>query len=232
VKLLEKAGHNVQIANNGRLACEIVQQTQFDLVFMDIQMPEMDGFEATLQIRKQTDQPRVPIIAMTAHAMAGDQERCLAVGMDDYITKPLKAHELQTILERWTGQSSAPPLPESPPIAKENAPVELAALQQLTDGDEEFLHELIALYLEDAPGRMEKLRVAIATGSAADIKSEAHGLKGASGNLSALELQKIFAQLEHLAAKNELTGLAVMFQAAETEYLRVQSYFKKLISAV
>jgi two-component system, sensor histidine kinase and response regulator len=232
VKLFQNAGHEVQVASNGRLACEILQQTAFDLIFMDIQMPEMDGYEATRQIRQQPEQARVPIIAMTAHAMAGDQERCLASGMNDYITKPLRAPELQAVLQRWTGQTVAPFAPALPLAAEENPPVELATLRQLTADDDEFLQELVTLYLEDTPLRLEKLSAAITAGSASDIKSEAHGLKGASGNLSALVLQKLFAQMEQLAGRNELAGVPALFQAAETEFMRVNKYFTQLINEV
>lgn len=230
VKLLQKAGHEVQIARNGRIACELIEQTSFDLVLMDIQMPEMDGYEATARIRAKNTPRHLPIIAMTANAGAGDHERCLIAGMDDYITKPLKAHELQATVSRWAEQVQ-PPAPASPPgSADAPAPVEIEKLRQLTDNDEEFLRELVELYLEDAPQRLNKLREAVAAASAPDIKSEAHGLKGASGNLSAVGLQHLFAQLEHSAANNDLTHTAAELQAIEEEFGRVVNYLRSLVS--
>jgi CheY-like chemotaxis protein len=102
-RLLEKRGHQVSLASNGREALEAVKKQSFDLVLMDVQMPEMDGFEATAAIREWEKQngKRVPVIALTAHAMKGDKEQCLAVGMDGYLSKPIDAHELDGVLEKY-----------------------------------------------------------------------------------------------------------------------------------
>jgi CheY-like chemotaxis protein len=105
-RLLEKRGHRVTVANNGREAAEAVQSESFDLVFMDVQMPEMDGFEATATIREREKGggAHLPIVALTAHAMKGDREKCLERGMDDYLTKPIQPQELDAILERWSAR--------------------------------------------------------------------------------------------------------------------------------
>ncbi len=229
VKLLEKAGHEIHIARNGRIACELLDESLFDLVLMDIQMPEMDGFEATARIRAKNHQAHIPIIAMTANALTGDHEKCLAVGMDDYISKPLKAHELQTTVTRWTEQIQEKGMLSSTLQREDSVPVEIEKLRQLTDNDEDFLRELVGLYLEDTPLRLKKLRLAVETASAAEIKSEAHALKGASGNLSALGLQHLFAKLEQSAAKNELGQTVAELTAIEAEFARVLSYLQNLI---
>ncbi|MGH9455415.1 MAG: response regulator, partial [Terriglobia bacterium] len=106
VRLIEKRGHTVVVAENGREALAALEKQTFDLVLMDVQMPEMDGFEATAAIRKLDDLrgTHLPVIAMTAHAMKGDRERCLAAGMDGYITKPVKASELIQVIEDHAGQ--------------------------------------------------------------------------------------------------------------------------------
>ena len=229
MKLLQKAGHQVQVAGNGRIACELLAHGSYDLVLMDIQMPEMDGFETTARIRANADHAHLPIIAMTANVLSGDHEKCLASGMNDYLTKPLKGNELQTTVKRWVGQAQemlAPPTPAPQVLA---APVEIAQLRQLTDNDEEFLCELVELYLEDAPLRMNKLRAAFEQALAPEIKSEAHGLKGASANLSAHGLQKLFAQLEALAVNNEVAQMADVWQATEQEFVRVVEYFQAII---
>ena len=105
-RLLEKRGHRVTLANNGREAAALAEQESFDLIFMDVQMPEMDGFEATetIRARERKSGARTPIIALTAHAMKGDREKCLAGGMDDYLTKPIQPAELDGILERWAAR--------------------------------------------------------------------------------------------------------------------------------
>jgi PAS domain S-box-containing protein len=223
VKVLQKAGHDVQTANNGRIACELVAQQRFDVVLMDVQMPEMDGFAATAKIRARQDQPRLPIIAMTAHAMTGDRERCLAAGMDDYLTKPLKIEELSATITRWMGN----PMPQ--PIVQEDEPVDLAALQKLTDHDDEFLRELVELFLSDVPLRMANLHSAVAATSATGIKSESHGLKGSCGNLAAKKMQQQMAEIEKLAANHELTTIPNLMAAADAEFARVQGFFQKVL---
>ena len=104
LRLLEKRGHHVTLAGNGREAVDAVARESFDLVFMDVQMPELDGFEATASIRlgERVTGGRLPIIALTAHAMKGDREKCLDGGMDDYLTKPIQPAELEALLERWS----------------------------------------------------------------------------------------------------------------------------------
>ncbi len=223
VKILQKAGHHVQVASNGRIACEMVREHPFDLILMDVQMPEMDGLEATRQIRARQEHARIPIIAMTAHAMTGDRDRCLAAGMDDYLTKPLKLEELAAALQRWTKTT----MPQT--YLQVDEPVDFPALQKLTDGDAEFLRELVELFLADVPGRFANLNTAVANQVAAEIKSEAHGLKGSCGNLAAKGLQKQMAELEKLAADNDLTPVPALLAAAEAELARVQQYFAKVL---
>ncbi len=223
VKLLQKAGHQVQTANNGRMACEMVEQGSFDLILMDVQMPEMDGFEATAILRARPELAHLPIIAMTAHALTGDRERCLTAGMDDYITKPLKVEDLSSAINRWMKHN----MPQ--PHVQEIEPVDLPVLQKLTDGDNEFLQELVELFLADAPERLARLQAAVAVASAKDIRSEAHGLKGSSGNLAATVMQQQMADIEMLAVRNELTTIPNLLPAAEAEFARVQQFFQKVL---
>ena len=223
VKLLQKAGHHVEVAGNGRIACEMVNKRSFDLILMDVQMPEMDGLEATRQIRAQQGHAQIPIIAMTAHAMAGDRDRCLAAGMDDYLTKPLKLEEFSAALNRWTKDT----MPQADLQIEE--PVDFPALQKLTDGDDEFLRELVELFLADVPVRFANLKNAVTNNDPSEIKSEAHGLKGSCGNLAAKGLQKQMADLERLAASNDLTPVPALLQAAEAELARVQQYFARVL---
>jgi CheY-like chemotaxis protein/anti-sigma regulatory factor (Ser/Thr protein kinase) len=223
VKLLQKAGHHVEVAGNGRIACEMANEHSFDVILMDVQMPEMDGLEATRRIRAQQKNLRIPIIAMTAHAMTGDRDRCLAAGMDDYLTKPLKIEEFSAALNRWTKDTM------SPVDSQVEEPVDLTTLQKLTDGDTEFLRELVELFLADVPVRFANLKTAIAKGRETEIKSEAHGLKGSCGNLSAKGLQKQMAELERLAGSHDLTSAPALLQAAEAELARVQQYFARVL---
>ena len=225
VKVLQRAGHHVRTANNGRIACEMVEQYPFDIILMDVQMPEMDGFEATAKIRSRPDRPRLPIIAMTAHAMTGDRERCLAAGMDDYLTKPLKVEAMNETINRWIKIMPQPNLQDA-------EPVDISVLQMLTDGDNEFLRELVELFLEDVPVRMTNLHAAVAGGIAIEIKNEAHGLKGSCGNLAAKGLQHQMADIERLATNQELALIPDLMQSVNIEYARVQHYFQKILEGL
>jgi PAS domain S-box-containing protein len=223
VKLLEKAGHQVHVARNGRIACEMVNQQPFDVILMDVEMPEMNGLEATRQIRAGQSQANIPIVAMTAHARSDDHRRCLAAGMNDYLTKPLKVEELLAALNRWTKDT----MPQA--NLQVDEPIDFAALQKLTDGDNEFLRELVELFLTDVPQRFANLKTAIANGAATEIKHEAHGLKGSCGNLAAKGLQKQMAELEKLAANHDLKNISPLLPAAEAELARVQQYFARVL---
>ncbi len=219
LKLLGKAGHEVTAVANGRQALAALREKSYDLVLMDVQMPEMDGYEATAAIRQHEGSARhTPIIAMTAHAMKGDREACLAAGMDDYLSKPLKLEELMAVIEKWAGTGRA----------AEVAPLDWAALREQVDGDESFLRDLIELFLTDAPGRIERLRRAIAEGNEQAIKLEAHSLKGASGNIKATRLWESFTRLERMASEGAVAEAGAVLAEVEEELARLDHYFGTL----
>jgi two-component system sensor histidine kinase/response regulator len=177
--LLERRGHKVTIAANGREALVASQSHAFDVVLMDVQMPGMGGFEATAAIRARESEggPRLPIIAMTAHAMKGDRERCLAAGMDEYLTKPLDSRKLCVLVEQ---------------IALGRAPTSETAIPDVSDrvlarvgGDRELLAEISRLFVDDAPRHLEKIRQALDKRDGESLRRAAHGLKGAAANFDA-----------------------------------------------
>jgi len=184
-RLLEKRGHDVIVVGNGKQALAALDQQAFDVILMDVQMPEMDGFETTAAIREseKSTGKHIPIIAMTAHAMKGDKERCLASGMDAYLSKPIRGKDLFEIIEASCGASSE----QSP--GKNTEPAEAAfdgeALLARLDGSTELCAELIDTFLQESPQTLSAVKVAVETHDAAAIARAAHALKGAVANFGA-----------------------------------------------
>ena len=214
-RLLERLGLKVETAGHGAEALDRIKQNRYDLVLMDCQMPVLDGYSATRRLREQEQRdtiPRLPVIAMTAHAMAGDRERCLEAGMDDYLTKPLDRVLLSETLARWLGASGSPTAPEAHAAAtssnagigvavatapraarakQSNAAVAAAPmLDETTLADlEEIMGEevrgLVQAYLHDGDARLLALRVAADRKDATEVGKLAHSLKSASANVGA-----------------------------------------------
>ena len=204
--LLAKRGHQVTIVGNGRLAVDACMAEPFDLVFMDAQMPVLGGLDATREIRdaeRRTGQ-HVPIVAMTARAMAGDRELCLAAGMDDYIAKPIRLEELEAVL----GKTGRTELPQSTARsdASEAAPMDVALLLSLVRGDRVLVREVFDLFSEDAPRRMETIFEALARADATLLEDTAHALKGSAANLYATEVASGAGAVEHCARHADFTG--------------------------
>jgi len=189
IRLLEKAGHRVTLAKTGReavTAWENSGTSEFDIVLMDIQMPEMDGMEAAAAIRERerSSGKHIPIVAMTAHAMRGDKERCLASGMDGYISKPIHPSDLFAEISRHLSET------ERGNTVKENSEppneqIDRTSLLERVEGDQELLAEMVNLFVEDAPNLLATMREAFDRGDMAVLERSAHSLKGAASNLSA-----------------------------------------------
>src|SRR2546428_6868402 len=185
VRLLEKMGHIPIVAHNGQEAVEAYESRPLDAALMDVQMPVMDGLAATMAIReseaRHPGRRRLPIMALTAYAMRGDRERCLAAGMDDYLTKPIKPEDLSAALDRLFGDSRAATIPvesaRRAPAAE--AGFDLTAALNYVGGDRELLDELLGIFAEDAPVRMKAIRRAIAGGDTPELMRGGHTLKGA-----------------------------------------------------
>jgi two-component system sensor histidine kinase/response regulator len=179
-RLLEKRGHDVTVAGNGKQALAVFEKQTFDAILMDVQMPEMDGFETTAAIREKEKSTgrHIPIIATTAHAMKGDKERCLASGMDGYLSKPIRGKDLFDIIEAFFATSS-----DHSAHGKHAAPVEVAfdgqALLARLDGSTELCAELINTFLRESPQILSAVEVAVERRDPGAIARAAHGLKGA-----------------------------------------------------
>ncbi len=199
LNILGKLGYNIDAVADGKEAVKALEMVPYDIVLMDCQMPEMDGYTATREIRSlQSTIRNVPIIAMTANAMKGDREKCLAAGMDDYLSKPINPQELSETLEKWlTKQDSflrhETTIPEVEPVKDI---FDRAGFLDRLMGDEELANEIISDFLEDVPNKLIALQEAIDKVDAPSLQRQAHTLKGASANVGALALQEIASQIE------------------------------------
>ena len=222
VRLLQRRGHQVEVAGNGQEAIGMLEDHRFDMVLMDVQMPVMDGMQATAAIRLREAETggRVPIVAMTAHAMHGYRDRCLAAGMDGYISKPIQADELFDIVE---GQAPPNDLAEGPPPAGpgEGEPVNAEALLRSVDGDLAVLREIAELFLDHSPKALERIRRAIAADDARALEYEAHAFKGSVGVLFARPTFEAVAALERIGRDGDLTHAEQACAALERELSRL-----------
>jgi PAS domain S-box-containing protein len=224
VRLLEKFGQQVRIANHGGEVVAALEGEAFDLVLMDVQMPEMDGFEATKIIRDREagSGKRMPIVAMTAHAMKGDRERCIEGGMDDYVSKPVRREDLLRVLT-WAASLNSPgPAPSQETPDRNGTPPfdRPGALAQL-GGDEELFRELTELFPIDANRLLAELRKAVSSGDAGGIRRAAHGLKGAASALCGTVVASTAMQLEHVGAGTDLAHAESLLHELEREVGRL-----------
>jgi CheY-like chemotaxis protein len=210
--ILAQRGHRVTRATSGRQAVERSAARPFDLILMDVQMPEMDGFEATAAIRhrERIHGGHVPVVAMTAHAMAGDRERCLAAGMDDYVSKPLRAEELFATIDRVCGTAHGKPAPAAPsePVPSIDDSVEAQALLDSFGHNRKLLCEVIDVFLGDATGMLSVLEHAFARRDTDAIASAAHALKGSVGLFTKGRAFEAASRLEHRARAGDVGNIS------------------------
>jgi len=234
VRLLGKAGHNVVVAGNGKEALAALAKAgpgAFDLVLMDVQMPEMDGFEAAAAIRKKErgTGTHLPIVAMTAHAMKGDRERCLAAGMDGYLPKPVKREELIDAVERHSYES---PAPEKDRLARKQPGLDRAAVLARLDGDEEQLAELAGLFIQESPKLLSAIQQAIEQDDAQGLERAAHALKGSVGNFVIPTAVKAAQTLETMGREGNLAAADTAYAVLQEEIAGIVQVFQRLESAV
>ena len=234
VRMLERLGYEADVAANGREALEALSRNHYAAVLMDVQMPELDGYEATVEIRRREGEDRhTPIIAMTASAMQGDREKALEVGMDDYISKPVKPEELDEVLERSIPQSGtgADSAEEGTNAAASSAdassPLDRSVLEGLRElqqeGEPDVLVELIELFLEDVPLQLVALREAVKGEDADSVQRVAHTLKGSCGNMGAARMAEICADLQEIGDSGDLARAPELLERLEAEFDRVRS---------
>jgi CheY-like chemotaxis protein len=219
VRMLEKNGHSVVVANNGHEALQELGREAFDIVLMDVQMPEMNGFEATAAIREEEKGKgrHIPIIALTAHAIRGDEERCLKAGMDAYVSKPIQVAKLFETIDRLL--SSRPKGPEGEPIPerRKGDVLEEAAVMAVADGDPKFLREITEAFVESSSHLLGEIKNAIAHGDGRTLERSAHSLKGAVSNFGAQRAVEAASLLEKLGSANHLARAEEVCRRLEAE---------------
>jgi len=245
VGMLSKRGHNVVVAENGREALSAFSTQRFDMVLMDVQMPEMDGLEATMAIREfeRTTGRHTPIVALTARALAGDRERCLVAGMDAHITKPFEPRELDEVIQRLIPSvgdadvrnpssaiqneaATADCLIDPTPLARrltEQPAVDRASLDARVEGDVELLSELIDLFLDTTPRLISDIESAIALQNTDAVQHSAHALKGAMLSIGATQAAHAALQLETMEPAGEIQEAEELLNTLLREFNRLQS---------
>ncbi|MBU1690458.1 MAG: response regulator [Gammaproteobacteria bacterium] len=217
--MLKKLALQTESARNGREALEALAKSRYDLVLMDCQMPELDGFETTAAIRrreKAAHAKRIPIIAMTANAMYGDREKCLGAGMDDYLMKPLEPGDLESALKIWLPQLED----NTASTSTEIPPVDLEHLYNTFNQDRKIVEELMALYLDTTPSLLERLKTAIEHKDVAGAKA-AHELKGASAYITARKMADLAREAEQAIRTGAWEQAGEVMEQMETTFIRV-----------
>ena len=238
VRMLQKRAYAADAVANGLEALEALERSPYDAVLMDCQMPEMDGYEATAEIRRREQgSARIPIIAMTAHAMQGDREKCLAAGMDGYISKPVQSHVLEQMLAYYLEQQpeaaqQAQRRRSTTAIPRESLPpVDLEPLQLICDGDAEVFQDLVQTYYAQTNTCLQKLGAAISERSAADVHFLAHNCKGASANCGMNPIAQTMKQLEQMGRNEQLDGAEELFELAQHQFTQIKQFLSEHLPA-
>ncbi len=235
--MLELFGCKVDLAVNGKEAIKASRDKHYDLIFMDCQMPELDGYSATREIRKreqQTGAQPTPIIALTAHVMSGDRERCLTAGMDDYLSKPLHQNQLQTILKKWVPKSQQG---ECPIKEKEenSGSIDRSVLEKLRDlqmeGQPDILVKIINAYLSSSEPLIAKLGDASDTNDLEELQNASHSLKSSSANVGAVRLYEMSKKLEIQCRNKTLENTSELVSAITSEFILVKDTLTKEIES-
>jgi CheY-like chemotaxis protein/HPt (histidine-containing phosphotransfer) domain-containing protein len=232
--ILKKLGLHADAVVDGAEAIAALERLTYDLVLMDVQMPEMDGFEATRRIRDPESavlNHRIPIIAMTAHAMQGDRERCLEAGMDDYVTKPIAPQALAEALDRWLPQDYAIPETHAPAepgagrswTSTEASVFDRAGLVTRLMGDEVLARTVVEGFLEDAPKQIESLRAHLGAGDAPGATRQAHTIKGASATVGGEVLSAVAQEMEKAASSGDLEAVRDLLPDLELAFGRLRA---------
>lgn len=232
---LERLGYQPDIVNNGTEAVREVMKKEYHIVFMDVQMPEMDGLEATKQILENKQLPNKPvIIAMTAYAMQGDKDKFLEAGMNDYISKPIKLEDFSVMIRKWgfgNKSSKLPPPDTSSDEISKTALIDLGLFERLmkmADDDPTFIQKLITLFIEQSNEIISEMELIAAKDDFNAMGNAAHKLKGSALNLGGRRLAEICKKIEELSSKNEFTGIELQLKKLKEVYTLTIDEYKVL----
>ena len=243
-RLLGQMGYQPDLAANGLDALAAIEKKKYDIIFMDVQMPEMDGLEATRIIReRQREKSRFPnyhgqmiIVAMTASAMPGDRDKCIASGMDDYLAKPVRPEDMRSIVERWAPacQANAPTTSQTETATEMSEsgfdshsptpPVDMERLLDFSDGSVENLRELITLYVKQTTDQLEELSAAAKAGSASEVRRLAHSCAGASSTCGMVRIVPLLRELERQGDEKKLVNAVELCRQAHAEFDLIREF--------
>jgi len=229
LSILGKLGYHANLAANGTEAVKLLQHAEYDLVLMDCEMPEMDGWEAARCIREPANgvlNPQIPIIALTADAMPEDRDRCLKAGMNDYLAKPIEPVQLAAVLQKWAPASAKEewqPYPTDRQALTTRAIFDEHALLDRVMGDRDLASELIAGFLQQVPQRLRDLRRSLDEGDLSDLRLQAHSIKGAAATLSANVLRDSANAMQKAATANDLAASAELLPRMQEQFEQLRS---------
>jgi CheY-like chemotaxis protein len=253
LRLLQQMGYKADVANNGLECLQALERQPYDLIFMDVQMPEMDGLEATRRIRERQQQtPRashfdglIAIVAMTANAMQGDRDKCIAAGMDDYVAKPVRPEDIRLVLERWGSRASLVQTPEVSPQhsdrasaraaaegVKEEPAVDMERLLDFANGDSNNLRELMELYLQQTSKQVAQLSAAIEARSADAVKHLAHSCAGASSTCGMSGMIAPLRELERQGRDGLESNASQLALTVTHEFERIQNFLTEQLKSL
>ena len=241
-RLLQQFGYTADLACNGSEALAAVTARSYELVFMDVQMPGMDGLEATRRIRemeRKTGRVRIKIVAMTANAMMGDREKCLAAGMDDYLAKPVRPEALQAVIEKWgsvlqeparassencSSETATPPEAARSHATMESELIDTDRLLEFSGGSRTSLIEITDLYISQTGEQLERLQAAVEQNDAANVVRIAHSSAGASAVCGIIAMERLFRQIEHLGKQDRMAETVPLLGPLRSSFERVKVY--------
>jgi two-component system sensor histidine kinase/response regulator len=226
VRLLERMGCTVRVADNGAEGVRAFTEGVYDIVLMDLQMPVMDGLMATKEIRALPQGANVPIVALTANAMAGQLERCLEAGMNAFLTKPIEIDRLQETLDRFHQPHTTVSAHSAAAASTETAPIDLARLNDITEGDPAFAQELVATFIASGTAVLAEIDAALAASDRVATGRAAHKLKGASANIAADRLRELAHSLETQSDRLDLPSLNALIDQLRHEFQRTAAFLK------